>query len=154
MSVRDILINVAKNALSAYERGDHPALDYLSFVQHEERDERDSHGEALNLPSWVADFTRDRFPISHNYHPLALGFSMLQLPGLEKHFTVLFGSDEVSDCYAISMLHTKDNEQSLTVHAALLDEVHEIVTRNPYKLSLAMIMSPQQYNDFAQWMAE
>ncbi|KAG4428948.1 hypothetical protein IFR05_015569 [Cadophora sp. M221] len=92
---------------------------------------------ALRLPSWVADFTRNKLPTSQNYYPLSFTFGIPQLPQIKKQYNIQFGSYE-----------------SLKVRAMQLDEVQQIVARNPYKCPLAMILSPESYDESAKLMAE
>lgn len=46
-----------------------------------------------------------------------------------------------------------DERKSLTVLSWQIDEVQHIVEQNPYKLSLALMGSPDQYHDAVNWMA-
>jgi len=94
LPLRDVSINIAKHELTACERGDWAALDFLSSICH------DMDDEGLSLPSWVPNLTKVVFGKTWTFQALGMGFPLYQGPLVRGKipiaFPVSFGDENVS----------------------------------------------------------
>lgn len=102
LDLRDVIINVAKNALRAHERGDWSALDFLSYIQHDIDEpclqsalNQGSGADGISLPSWVPNFYHFALGKTFTFTPIAQLCPSYDKP-LPLDFDLSFGEDEVN----------------------------------------------------------
>lgn len=91
--MREVHMNLARNALSAARKGDFSALDFLSYVRYDPEDQYDPI--TPKLPSWAPNLVDFRPFVSTSFFPLCVPHPTHQqgLPGMELNIT--FNADEV-----------------------------------------------------------
>ncbi|KUJ13256.1 HET-domain-containing protein [Mollisia scopiformis] len=141
LDMRTVHINIAKNALASFRKGDLAAFDFLTCARGDyDLDET----ESFKLPSWAPNlrqFNRFNLHKALGFQPLVKAFPYsitVPLPGLQ---TVNFGTDE-----------------SLQVKAVFLDKVAKVIDANvdmpPAKLDGEMELNLKYFDGFQQWEAK
>ncbi|RDL34312.1 HET-domain-containing protein [Venustampulla echinocandica] len=133
LDIRTVHINIARNALTSFEKGDLSAFDFLTYVRGDLDCEETS---TFKLPSWAPNLRRfDRFDLekSLTFWPLAKDFPSSVGSPLPGAFTVTFGSDD-----------------SLQVKAVFLDRVATVLDTIVHKALVGTSTDPEILEEYAR----